>query len=586
MKDISIVNLNSYTTPKVVEFKNKNWISYGENNDYFQHLIDRYNGSPTNNAIINGLSDMIYGEGLDSTDSSRKPEDYAKAISLFTKDCVRKLVYDLKLMGQSAMQLIYSKDRKTIARVEHFPIETLRAEKSNDDGEIEAYYYHPDWADIKPHEKPRRIPAFGLSKENIEVLVVKPYRAGYYYFSPVDYQGGLQYSELEEEIANYHINNIQNGLAPSMLINFNNGIPNDEEREMIEQRIYQKYSGTSNAGKFILAFNDSSDQAATLQTVELSEAHAQYEFLSTEASRKILVSHRIVSPMLFGIKDQTGLGNNADELKTASILTDNVVVRPFQRLLIDAFDQILAFNGISINLYFKTLQPLEFTDTSQITDRETREEETGIKENLSKVLDINTAESWLDHLKDAGEDEPEDEDWVLVDAEIVDDDEPEDFDVEKYLNGLKLSANQESEIDDKFYKVRYKYVKGTKKNAKSDSRLFCSRMLRLKKVYRKEDIIKMGESGVNQKHGHKGEPYSIFLYKGGVNCHHRWERRIYKKRKKKNGEPYGGNSLTGTKFVNVNQAVREGFKLPKQPAEVAVAPIDMPDNGHHPNWRP
>ena len=585
MKDISIVNLSSYTTPKVIEYRNKDWISYGEGNDYFKHLIDRYNGSPTNNAIINGLSDMIYGDGLDSTDSSRKPEEYAKAISLFTKDCVRKLVYDLKLMGQCSMQLIYSKDRKTIAKVEHFPIETLRAEKSNDDGDIEAYYYHPDWSKVKPNDQPKRIPAFGFSKENIEVLVVKPYRAGYYYFSPVDYQGGLQYSELEEEIANYHLNNIQNGLAPSMLINFNNGVPNDEEREMIEQRIYKKFSGTSNAGKFILAFNDSADQQASVNPVELSEAHAQYEFLSNEASRKILVSHRIVSPMLFGIKDQTGLGNNADELKTASILTDNVVVRPFQRLLIDAFDQVLAFNGIAINLYFKTLQPLEFVDVDNIADKDTREEETGVKENLT-ALSLYEAEDWLEHLKDVGEDDFDEEEYELIDSEIVDDEEPEDFEVEEYLNGIKLSANQKSEIDDKFYKVRYKYVKGTKRSPKSDSRLFCSRMLRMGKLYRKEDIIRMQKDGVNKSHGHKGEPYSIFKYKGGVNCHHRWERRIYKKRKKIDGSPYGGSPLTGTKFVNVNQAVREGFKLPKQPTEVSVAPIDMPDQGHHPNWRP
>ena len=581
MKDISIVNLNSYTTPKVIEYRNKDWISYGENNDYFKHLIDRYNGSPTNNAIINGLSDMIYGEGLDSTDSSRKPEEYAKALSLFTKDCVRKVVYDLKLMGQCAMQLIYSKDRKTIAKVEHFPIETLRAEKSNEDGEIEAYYYHPDWTDIQPHEKPKRIPCFGKSNENIEIMVVKPYRAGYYYFSPVDYQGGLQYSELEEEIANYHLNNIQNGLAPSMLINFNNGIPSDEERELIEQRIYQKYSGTSNAGKFILAFNDSADQAANLQTVELSEAHAQYEFLSNEASRKILVSHRIVSPMLFGIKDQTGLGNNADELKTASILTDNVVVRPFQRLLIDSFDQILAFNGISINLYFKTLQPLEFVDVEKIEDKDTREEETGIKESLS----LYEAEDWLEHLKDVGEDEVDLEEWDLIDTEIVDDDEPEDFDVEEYLNGIQLSANQKSKIDDKFYKVRYKYVKGTKKSPKSDSRIFCSRMLRMKKIYRKEDIIRLGERGVNKEHGHKGKPYSIFKYKGGVNCYHRWERRIYKKRFKQDGTPWGGNAMQGTRFVNVNEAVRQGFTPVTNPKEVAEANIDRADRGHHPNYR-
>ena len=83
-------------------------------------------------------------------------------------------------------------------------------------------------------------------------------------------EGGLQYSELEEEISNYHLNNIMNGLAPSMLINFNNGTPNEEERTLIEQRIYQKFSGSSNAGKFILAFNDDPAQQATIEPIQES----------------------------------------------------------------------------------------------------------------------------------------------------------------------------------------------------------------------------------------------------------------------------------------------------------------------------
>lgn len=130
MSDIRIVNLSNYTTPKVVERKNKEWVEYGEDNDYFRYLIDRYNGSATNNAIINGLSEMIYGKGLSATDSSRKPEEYAKMMSLFTHDCMRKVVFDLKLMGQATLQVIYSKDRKSIAQVEHFPIETLRMERN------------------------------------------------------------------------------------------------------------------------------------------------------------------------------------------------------------------------------------------------------------------------------------------------------------------------------------------------------------------------------------------------------------------------------------------------------------------------
>ena len=391
---IKIVNLNSYTTPEIVEQKNKDFVGYGEDNNYFQYLIDRHNGSPTNNAAINGISQLIFGQGLDATDSNKKPDEYARMRGLFNNDCIRKLAHDLKLLGQCAMQVIYSKDRSQIVQVEHFPIETLRAEKTDEAGDIAAYYYCPDWSKAKPNEEHKRIPAFGMSNEGLEILYLKPYRTGFYYYSPVDYQGGLQYSELEEEVANYHLNNIMNGLAPSMLINFNNGIPTEEERQMIEHRIQEKFSGTSNAGKFILAFNDNETQAATMEPVQLSDAHNQYQFLSDESMRKIMVSHRIVSPMLLGIKDSTGLGNNADELKTASTLMDNTVISPFQDLLIDGFNQILAHNDISLDLYFKTLQPLEFADLDNAVTKEQVEEETGQKLSLfeqtnleSKIID-------------------------------------------------------------------------------------------------------------------------------------------------------------------------------------------------------
>ena len=130
---VSFVNLSSYTSPEIVENKNKEWIEFGADNDYFKFLIDRYNGSATNNACINSISQLIFGRGLDATDSARRPEQYARMISLFKKDDVRKFAYDLKLTGQCAMQVIYSKDKKSIEKVEHLPIETLRAEKCSAD---------------------------------------------------------------------------------------------------------------------------------------------------------------------------------------------------------------------------------------------------------------------------------------------------------------------------------------------------------------------------------------------------------------------------------------------------------------------
>ncbi len=392
---IHIVNMSSYTRPEIVEQYNRDWVEYGEDNNYFDYLINRYNGSATNNAAINGIAEMIYGKGLDAVEEDAKGKDYTEMKELFTKSCMKKVCYDYKMMGQAAIQIIYSKDRKKIVQVEHIPVETLRAEKANSKGEIQGYYYAKDWSEVTYKTQPKRIPAFGTSKSGLEILYIKPYRAGFYYYSPVDYQGGLQYAELEEEIANYHINNIQNGLAPSMLINFNNGVPTEEQRSLIEQNIQEKFSGSSNAGRFILAFNDSKELSASIEPVILSDAHEQYKFLSDESMRKVMVSHRIVSPMLVGIKDNTGLGNNAEELQTASLLMDNTVIRPMQVTILDELEKVLMYNGIELDIYFKTLQPLEFTDlTNAITDAEI-EKETGIKKGEGEVIEeeqINTEE--------------------------------------------------------------------------------------------------------------------------------------------------------------------------------------------------
>ncbi len=375
---VHVLRMSSYTAPPVIENARNEWIEYGEDNNYFQYLIDRYNGSPTNNAAVNGISEMIYGRGLEATNSEESPEAYAAMRELFQKDCMKKVCYDYKMMGQAALQVIYSKDHSRIVQVEHIPIETLRAEKATL-GNVQAYFYHPNWQEMQRDEKPKRISAFGTSKDGIEIMYIRPYKAGFYYYSPVDYQGGLQYAELEEEIANYHINNIQNGLQPSMLINFNNGTPSKEQRDDIERAIYEKFSGTSNAGRFILAFNDSKELAASIEPVTLNDAHQQYQFLSDESMKKVMVSHRIVSPMLVGIKDNSGLGNNAQELETASLLMDNTVIRPMQVTIIDCLEKILDYNEIDLDLYFQTLQPLEFTDlTNALTDAEV-EKETGVK---------------------------------------------------------------------------------------------------------------------------------------------------------------------------------------------------------------
>ena len=581
---VSFVNLSTYNSPKIVESKNKEWVEFGEDNNYFQFLIDRANGSATSGACITGISQMIFGKGLDATDSSKKPESYARMISLFKKEEVRRLAYDLKLTGQCAIQVIYSKNKKTIEKVEHLPIETLRAEKcSADDKQVQAYYYHPDWVNARPSDEPLRIPAFGVSDtpKPIEILYVKPYEAGMYYYSTPDYVSGISFSEIEEEVANFHVNNVKNSFAPASLINFNNGVPDESAQTLIENKIVSKFQGTSSAGKLIIAFNDSKESQADITPVQISDAHNQYEFISGEAQSKIMMSHRIVSPMLLGIKDNSGFGNNAEELKNASILMQNIVINPFQEILIDAFDKILAFNDIALKLYFKTLQPLQFMDLDNVKDEETREEETGVK--MSKMAS---------DLEEFGEDEDLEE-WELIDERKVDYDSEEELDKEvEALNNPKLSilskiynfattgtarpnakSKQDGEANGFKFKVRYQYAPLT---AGSDSRDFCKKMVASKKIYRKEDIQMMSKSSVNAGWGLNGaDNYDIFLYKGGGDCHHFWMRKTYKSKRK------GGtaDAKNPNSEVSVNKAKKEGFKPEVNAKEVAKRPTDMPNNG-------
>jgi len=586
VSEFGFVNLSTYTSPEIKEVNGNDWIEYGADNNYFQFLIDRYNGSPTNNAAINGISQAIYGKGLNATDSNRKPNEYAQMVSLFKKDVVRRLCYDLKLMGQCAIQVIYSKDRSKIVQLEHMPIETLRAEKCNEDGEIPAYYYFNDWANIKRTDEPLRIPAYGMSKEGIEIYYIKPYKSGFYYYSPVDYQGGLQYAELEEEVSNYHLNNIMNGLSPSMLINFNNGTPNQQERQLIENKIAEKFSGTSNAGKFILAFNDNKESQAEITPVQLSDAHNQYQFLSEESTSKIMVAHRIVSPMLLGIKDGSGLGNNAEEIKTASLLMDNTVIRPFQELLIDCFDHILAYNEISLNLYFTTLQPLEFTEVDkELQDDETIEEETGVEMSKDDKNDLTDemASLILENLKY----ETISDEYELVDTREISDDNQSIEDwvnskikkklsrIQKFADFIKSKPNGESKLDKSFYKIRYTYQE---RKSSANSRDFCKTMMgRTSKgvVYRKEDIDNASFQGVNNDFGHKGQNYSLFKYKGGIYCGHYWQEELY--RMKSETEKYISRGKDVDSIPNKYEPKGKQYQDAKE------APIDMPNRGAYPN---
>jgi hypothetical protein len=579
MSNIHVLNLSAYTSPVVSETNRENWVDFltEDGAQYFQFLIDRYSNSTTNNAIINNVARLIYGKGLSALDANKKPNEYAQMMSLFHKEDVRKMVLDRKMFGQFAVQVHYNDKHDKILKAYHIPVNLLRAEKCDKDGNITGFYYSDNWDDTKKYA-PIRFNAFGYSKDKVEILFSKPYSVGMKYYAYPDYQGALPYTLLEEEIADYLINEVQNGFSGTKVVNFNNGVPTDEQQQIISNKVLSKLTG-SRGQKVIVAFNNNAESKTTVEDIPLNDAPEHYTYLSEECLRKIMLGHNITSPLLFGVASTNGFSSNADELKNSSVLFDNMVIRPFQEELLDAFDSILAFNGVALKLFFKTLQPLEFTDLENTQNKEQVAEETGTE------LSAHT-----NPLIDLGE-EPRDN-WVLIDEKEVDyenDDkenellssEPKQSLLSKIVNLVSTgsafpnSKSQQDELIDgvKFF-TRYKYVGEVTKNR----RAFCTQMILANKIYRKEDILRMTTQVVNAGWGAKGaDTYSIWLYKGGGNCHHRWNKQIYASFE---GTNIDINSPRAKQIAGL-KAEKYGYVI-NNPKLVSTRPIDMPNKGFLP----
>ena len=578
MNNLHVLNLSSYTTPTIQEANRENWVEYGDDNNFYAYLIDRFTNSTTNNAIINNIARLIYGKGLSALDASKKPNEYAQFMALLHKDDIRKIVLDRKLLGQFAVQVHYNDKHDKILKAYHIPVNLLRAEKCDKEGKINGYYYSDDWTDVKKYA-PVRYSAFGCSKDKVEILFSKPYAVGMKYYSYVDYQGCLPYCLLEEEIGDYLINEVQNGFSGTKVVNFNNGVPTEEQQNIISNKVLDKLTG-SRGQKVIVAFNNNAESKTTVDDIPLNDAPEHYTYLSEECLKKIMLGHNVTSPLFFGVASTNGFSSNADELKNSSILFDNMVIRPFQEEIIEAFDSILAFNGISLKLFFRTLQPLEFTDLENAQTEEQIAEETGTE------LSAHT-----NPLIDLGEDvNPE---WLLIDEKEVDYDtdeeenellskEPKQSLLSKIVNLVStgearpnITSKQDKTIDGIKFVVRYKYVGSV---VTGETREFCKQMISANKIYRKEDIIRMETQIVNAGWGAKGaDTYSIWLYKGGGNCHHRWNKQVY--------ATIDGKALDiteQTKKLAQSKAEKYGYKIVNSEL-VAKRPVDMINYGFLPS---
>ena len=558
---MDLLQLKEYQAKSYAEFASREgWMNYGDDNMFPQYLIDLYHSSATHNALCTSIAYMIFGDGVqaDTLEARLKFEEWG------LDDEIRKACLDLKIQGGFALEIAYNLGRTSIKKVKHCPFERIRSGEVNDDEKVEFYYYSEDWSNKQI--EPVKVRCFNPEDKKEfphQILYVKPFSPGSYYYPKPDYVGSINYIELDKEIGTYHINNIKNGLAPSFTIHFKNGVPSQEERHKIRNDIERQLGGATNAGKFIVTYSDQPDRKPDFEPFPLSDADKQYQFLSTEVSDKIMVGHRVVSSAMFGVKTSGQLGNT-QELEIASQLFDKQVVKPYQRILTNAIESVLEAADAPANV---TVEVVE-------TDAEIVEDPDANTELSADVLNLA-----CDYLIEMGEEESDE--WELIDARRV------DYDTEAQQDAMWTFATvpsgkpqASSEQDNAVIKVRYAYMPKKTGTADHDSRDFCQRMVNAgDRVWRKEDIEAASQRAVNPGWGPNGaDTYDLFLYKGGGSCQHFWERRTYLRR--------------NNKKVGVNRAraiIREAGLPPMEQNDrrVAQRPRDMVNRGflQPKNWQ-
>ena len=411
MKEIININLETSTAPEIKEVSNKEYITYGtENwaNLFPQFLIDLYYNSSTQAAIINATAEMISGEALViENEEDRNLEARVKLENFMNRangneslhEVIKKIAFDFKLQGAFALNIVWTKDRTEIAEIYHVPVEKVRAERPDEFGKVRAYYLSSDWANTR-HNRPVRIPAFNVNDRTSpnQIMYSGLYSPSMNVYHTPDYVAANNWALCDQKIAEFHLNNVTNSFSGSYMISFNNGVPTAEERYQIEESLKEKFTGSKAAGRFVLTFSDDKSRAPELMPLNTADLDKQYLALQELLVQNILTGHRVTSPMLMGIKSDTGLGNNADEINSAANFYLNTVVKPFQDHIVKELRKIFQVNNMDMPVNFVQLKPITTRFTNQdlmavMTQDEIREElglppldeEVVVKEDLAKV---------------------------------------------------------------------------------------------------------------------------------------------------------------------------------------------------------
>lgn len=561
------------------------WLKYGLDNNYPLYLKQLAETSPVHGALVKGITKMIAGKGLTTTNAL----DEAVLKQMGADKVLKSAANDIELYGGFYLEKILTASRDKTYMVKHLPFEHCRLSVDQNDNVL-GIWYSRDWSNIRKEKyKPTFIPIDGTTTEvegnkvsEARTVVISFVEESTSTFYPIpSYKSCINYIELDRSISQYHVSNVKNGFFATHHLALFHGQPTPEEKPEILNG-FKSQTGAENAGQMIITFHEQGETPPQFTTLQQADVDKQYDILKNTANEMIFVGHLVTTPLIFGIQQEgKGFSSNADEMREGLRLFNMNVIEPMQRELIYTLEKATGIKGIEIeqNVYFE--QKKVEAPVQTFTEKK--------KTELSgpKMSDEDEDE-WLTHLYERGE-VIDLEEYELIEAvKVTDPDEEEELNAN---DGEKLyrayaRPNAKSEMDGGVYKIRYRYpIK-----ASANSRRFCKAMTEASSagvVYRYEDIVRMGDEGVNSAFAAKGEStYSIFLYKGGANCHHYWTRLVYR-RKREKGKFLPNDGLNNDERISQNQANKAGFdfKDSKWWSKASTRPIDMPNNGYK-NPRP
>ena len=562
MSDIKLITLTNYVRPPLMEDKSRDWVMNGRLNQYYNYIIDRNNGSPTNASINESYTTLIYGKGLRTSSGALGAEGWGRLQTILRPRELRKMVRDFQVFGEFSFEIIESKGGE-LHSLTHVPKEMLIPAIANEKNEIEKYWFSRNWQKYTDIDyTPISFPAFGAQKGN-SMFVARPYTVGNEYFGSPDYSSGLVFAEIEEELSNMYISSIKNGLSAGYIINIPNGTNyTPEEKEEFERQVKKKLTSSSNSSNFIISFNDQEVAIDVTPFPVNSSVHKQWSELTEQAKTQLMTAHRVISPSLVGLSSASGFSSVADEMDMSERQTIKRVIKPKQDFVIESLEEVLVHYGINLDLYFAPL-----TEEKIEVKEETAELSSHVCMSDGAPTELADSLIELGETLDASE-------WTMLSSADVDYDTDGDlYDLVEFATSTGTARpNSKSAQDSKEIAIRYRYVGNP-----NPQRAFCKKMMQANKLYRKEDILQMNKAGINDGFGLGGtNNYSIWLYKGGGKmsdnfpqgtCRHKWQREIYLKK----GSSLDVNSPLA-KTISTSEARRKGYKVPTNENIVSIKP--------------